>query len=188
MKTFLLLVATALLLSTSVLADIKGAPFSPEVDARFNTLEGNSAASVSSSTVVRVARAVWNPSLVTTDGDSTTPSGAAGVHSLGVSLPAKAIITSSYMYVVTKPVSAGGLGKLSFKCEDAANIYPTQYWDNQPVGKIISGAQAGPSATVGASANMTNSIAAACDISAVVTDVAFTAGKVIVYVSYVVAE
>lgn len=107
--------------------------------------------------------------------------GTIAAHTLGVSLPANALIQRSWIYVVTQFVD-GGSGTVAFHCEDANNIKTATDITGTADGGIIEGAQVGTTAT------MTGSIAATCEITATVATAEQTAGKAILFVEYVVVE
>jgi hypothetical protein len=124
----------------------------------------------------RIARAVWDPS-----GDATMRTVAA--HGLGVTLPAKAIITRSFFHTKTSLVSASNNGTIAFHCEDADNIFAAADIDASSgvAGQIAEGV------SDGTAANM-KIVDAACEITATVATNAFTAGKIDLFVEYVIAE
>src|SRR5688572_10486484 len=67
----------------------------------------------------RLARVTWDAT-VSSQGSSSVNS---GIHSLGITLPHKAIITRSFYQVHTAAtVSGGGSPTLAIHCEDANNI------------------------------------------------------------------
>lgn len=183
MTKILSLAASILFLSTQAFStDI---PYSTELNKRLRTIEaavGSTSASTDGAGTKRVARVTWNPSASSDQGSSTTNS---GVHALGVSLPAGAIVTDTYGYVKTA-VTTGTTGisyTTALKCEDAANLLAatnleTAYADNS----IILGKQQGTSTV---NANRT-AIAASCEISAVVSGKSATAGKIVFFIEYVV--
>lgn len=107
--------------------------------------------------------------------------GTIAAHTLGVSLPANALIQRSWIYVITQFVDAGS-GTVAFHCEDANNIKTATDITGTADGGIIEGAQLGTTAT------MTGSIAATCEITATVATSAQTAGKAILFVEYLVVE
>lgn len=184
--------------STVALATLKGTPFQPEVDSRFNTIEsmagdvtlsdGTSAIGAGKVTEAmqyaitadglhsqRVARATLN---CAASGCSV------GAHSLGVTLPAKALITRSYIYVVTQFADTGTC-TVAIHCEDANNIKTATDITGSAAGAFIEGQ------STGAASAFVGSIASACAITATVADGGScvpTAGKGIVFVEYVVGE
>jgi hypothetical protein len=121
---------------------------------------------------VRVARATY---------DVATDLGTVAAHPLGVTLPAKAVITRSYIYIVTQFVDAGA-GTVALHCEDANNIKTATDITGSGDGSFIEGA------SDGAAANFKSGIAAACEITATVATAAQTAGKLVVFVEYIVVE
>lgn len=177
MKNFLGLLA--FLMSVNVVAaDI---PFWPESDARFKGLEGFQAPYKAK----HLARGVWDPSSDSNAGSSTVNS---GVHNIGAQLPAGAIITNSYFYVATLPVSTtGGDATVNFKCEDASNILAATEVQGWAAGQIRAGKQAGASTLAGGLIpTYTDSIAANCDLAATVATRSYSAGKIYVFVEFVV--
>ncbi len=107
-----------------------------------------------------------------------------GAHSLGVSLPAKALITRSYIYVVTQ-LSDTGTCTVAISCEDANNIKTATDITGTAAGGLIEGQ------STGAASTFVGSIAATCAITATVADGGScvpVAGKAIVFVEYNVVE
>lgn len=178
------------LMTVGAFAAIKGAPFQPEVDQRFNTIEGNVTTAQSNITALqavdttlttqtadglaaaRVARATYD---VAVDG------GTVAAHPLGVTLPAKSIIKQAWFYTSTQFVDAGS-GTVALHCEDANNIYTATDITGNTAGTIVAGA------ATGAAANMVKGIANACEITATVAGAEQSAGKLILYVEYVVHD
>lgn len=105
-----------------------------------------------------------------------------GAHTLGVTLPANALIIRSYIYVVTQMVDTGTC-TIAYHCEDANNIKTATDLTGSAAGAFIEGASTGAiSAAVG-------SISAPCLITATTADGGScvpSAGKHIVFVEYVV--
>lgn len=176
-----ILVALCLtLISTLATARI---PFSPEGERRYKAVEdrattlealaGTNAYASDGLLLKRVARVTYDVS----GGDS----GGVGTHGLGVSLPAKSIITRSYLYVVTQFTDSGS-GTVALKCEDANNIKTATDITGFAAGTFIEGQ------STGASSAFVGSIAAACEVSAVVATATQDAGKIIAFIEYVVGE
>lgn len=180
-------------------ARIAGTPFKPEVDKRFHQLEattgdftfsladpntnaiGAGKVTEAQQKVIsadglhshRIARATWD---FATDGGAIS----AIPNAAGVTLPAKALITRSWIYVTTQIVDAGS-GTMAISCEDANNIKTATDLTGTAAGGFIEGASTGAiSAAVG-------SIAAACVITFTIAGAAATAGKITVFVEYVVS-
>jgi hypothetical protein len=205
MKTIALFLATLSILATTILptealAYKKGSPYKPEIDQRFDQIEsmtgdvtysqtgtsyGASAIGASKVTQAmqypitadglhshRIARATW---------DFAVDGGTVAAHATTVTLPAKALITRSWIYVVTQIVDAGS-GTMAISCEDANNIKTATDLTGTAAGGFIEGASTGAiSAAVG-------SINAACAITFTIATAAATAGKLTVFVEYVVGE
>lgn len=125
----------------------------------------------------RVAHAIWDPS-----GDSTMRSVAA--HGLGVSLPARAIIKQSWFHTKTSVVSTNNDGTIAFSCTAANDILSAADIDASSgvAGQVTTGV------STGSAANMKLNGSSACEITATVAVDAFTAGKIDIFVEYVVSE
>lgn len=129
------------------------------------------AASTSGLGLKRIARATF---------DTAAGNGAIGAHSLGVQLPAKAIIQRSFFFVKTQFVDAGA-GTVALHCETADNIFAAADITGIAANAITTGV------SDGATANM-KLMTAACNITATVAGADQTSGKLDVFVEYVVAE
>lgn len=123
----------------------------------------------------RVARATWN----------FDPQGridlAQGIASLNVTIPAKALITKSYLEVITKPTSTSSNGKLEFYCQNQGDILNPYVLDSSSAGTFISGYSDG-------SINLFQKMSSACTLKSKVTVNRFTAGRIVLFVEYVVSE
>lgn len=107
-----------------------------------------------------------------------------GAHTLGVSLPAKALITRSYINVVTQ-FSDTGTCTVAIHCEDANNIKTATDITATASGGFIEGA------STGAASAFVGSISATCVITATVADGGScvpVAGKANIFVEYNVIE
>lgn len=107
-----------------------------------------------------------------------------GAHTLGVSLPAKALIVRSYIYIKTQFVDTGTC-TVALSCEDANNIKTATDISGTAAGGFIEGA------STGASTAFVASIAAACVITATVADGGScvpSAGYLDAYVEYVTTD
>lgn len=174
MNKLLLLLLTTLSLTPAVRA--AQVPYMPEIDDRFKKAE-----------VVKMLKVVFNPSYVADQGLSGT---SAGIHSLGVSLPANAVILNSFGVVKTQVVGSGST--VGLQCEDSLNILGATDLTGKSAGNIFAGKQYNVDATAAASgataSGLTGAIAADCNISAVTTAHDVTAGKVDFFIEYVVAD
>jgi len=119
----------------------------------------------------RIARATYD---VAVDG------GSAYAYNLGVALPAKALITESYFYIVTQFADSGS-GTVALHCEDADNILAATDLTGEVAGTLIKGVSDGASANVKLVDN-------ACNLTATVASATQSAGKLILFVEYVLAE
>lgn len=124
--------------------------------------------------VVRLATAIYDCAT-----DCTV-----GAHSLGVALPAKALIIRSWLYTVTQ-MSDTGTCTIAFSCEDANNIKTATDFGAVSADTLTEGA------STGATSAMTKSIASACNITATTADGGScvpSTGKMMVFVEYVVLQ
>lgn len=110
--------------------------------------------------------------------DVAVHGGSIGLHGLGKALPAKAIITRSWYQVGTQFADAGS-GTVGFYCEDAGNILAAADITAQTAGSLHDGV------STGTLASMVPGIGANCELTAVVAGAAQTAGKLVIFVSYV---
>lgn len=172
---------TAFLAVSNTHAAIKGAPFLPEIDARFNALEGPSFINgkyanfrADSVAVKHTAQATYN---------FATNGGAVGTHSLLVQIPKNAVIVRSYAYSITKPTTSAS-GTLAFTCENAGDLVAaTAAASYAAAGASIDGASTGA-----ASVFKYIDTAGPCTISAVIATGALTAGEVTVFSEYVLHQ
>jgi hypothetical protein len=121
---------------------------------------------------MRVARATW---------DFAVDGGDVGAIGLGVTLPAKAIIEHVYWYTHTQ-VTDGGAGTGALSCEDANNLFSAADITGNAAGAIVEGI------ADGTTTNFVSDISAACELTWTIGTAAATAGKLIFYVHYTVAE
>lgn len=150
-------------------------PFRSKVVEKITALESqNSTTSYTADGLLslRVARVTYD---VSADG------GGIGAHGLGVSLPANALLKQAYFYVKTQFVSASN-GTVALSCEDANNIYSATNITGQSAGAITAGVQ------TGTAANMSSAIASACEITATVASASYTAGKLNLFLEYLVRD
>lgn len=113
--------------------------------------------------------------------------GTVAAHGLGITLPANAIITKSWFYVVTATTSTGGNGTLAFHCETANNILTAADLDANAAGAIVAGIQLDAVATHDGT-GAAGILGAACELTATVAVEALLTGKYILFVEYVIAE
>lgn len=113
--------------------------------------------------------------------DTATDGGSIGAHGLGVTLPAKSIITRSFFYIQSQFADSAS-GTVALSCEDANNIKTATDITGSSAGAIIEGE------STGAASAFKASIAADCEITATVADSAQSSGKLTGWVTYVVHE
>lgn len=170
MKTFLVLFT--ILAATLAHAEIKGSPFSPEADVRFNKLEENYATGL----VGKDGHHVKQVLQVTYD--FSVSGGAIGTITLPQKLPKGAIIQRSYVYSVTQPTTSAS-GTLAFQCQNSGDVLAaTAAASFGAAGASIDGASTGSAANF-------KYITSECSMKAVIATGALTAGKVIAIVEYV---
>ncbi len=201
MKKYLLFLY---LVPSLALSANRGAPYMPELDSRLTAIEAANGTSIAGDVTVsaagvstvgagkiteamllaqtsdglnarRIARATYN----------CAASGCTvGAHTLGVTIPAKALITRSYIYVDTQLADTGTCTH-AISCEDANNIKTATDLTGSAAGAFIEGASTGTAAT------MVGSIAADCLITFTVADGGAcvpATGKGTVFVEYVVSN
>lgn len=186
MKMFLVLMLTA---GTVWAQD--NAPFGPDVYKRFKANEAVSAVlrtdvdaarpGTAASAAAYAADGISQKRIARAVYDVAVDLGTIAAHPLGVSLPAGALVTQSWFYVVTQFTDTGS-GTVALHCEDANNIYTAADITGISAGTITAGNQ------TGVAADMTAAIGAACELTATVATNAQTAGKLILFVEFVVVE
>lgn len=126
----------------------------------------------------RTARVVWEASIcgnVNQNGGWCWPAG-------GVALPAKSIITRSFINIVTPTVSTSGTGKLTFFCSNSAgDIMQATTMDSSTVGESFQGLQNGEPKYM-------TKLATQCTIKSKITTNSIGSGRVVLFVEYVIAE
>lgn len=175
MKTFLAVLLAAIFLTIPAQAALLGAPHMPESDQRFDVLEAGRLSSGPGTeqalygSAIRTAKVTY---------DFAVKGGAVGLIPLGVYLPANAVIVKSFYEIATQFTGSGSL--VGFQCEDTNNILNPISLTSYASGVKRSAIQNGDASL------MTGSIAADCQINAVVQTAAVTAGKLYLYVQYVI--
>lgn len=196
MKNLLALSLVALILATPALAT--QSPFSPALNKRLNQIEAGTTLDTGSVTSAKIldgtiveadfaSQAVdgLHPARVARfEYACATDTCTVGAHTLGVFLPAKAVIIRSYFQVIAQFTDTGTC-TIALSCEDANNIKTATDISGSSAGAFVDGA------STGAASAFVGSIAAACEITATVADggsCAISAGKLIGFVHYVVTE
>lgn len=143
-----------------------------------NNYAGDAARQAQLGTIVdsskRSVRAIY-------DTAASIGSASVGAHTLGVTLPAGAVITRSWFVVDTQFGSVSGSGTVAIHCETANNIFTATDIDGSAAGTLTEGASTG-------AASAFKKITAACPITATVASSDMTAGKLEVFVDYSVRE
>lgn len=121
----------------------------------------------------RIARFVY-------DTEAGAP-GEIGAHTLGVTLPANAVITRSYFKIITQ-FSDAGSGTVALSCEDADNIKTATDITGSSANAFVEGA------STGAASAFVRGIASACVITATVAGSNQDTGKLVGWVEYVIEE
>lgn len=174
-----ILIGLLALMANSALADIEGAPFIPEIDRRFDAIEqGNHykfnnfpQGSADGHYAQQEAQATWD--FAKQGGGSTAP------FDLGVALPANAIVIGASAWSITKPTGNVG-AKLGFYCNTGADLMTdTVVGSFGSAGNAVAGAET-------YTATSWSTILVKCDIKARISGNSITAGKVTLYVNYVV--
>ncbi len=167
---FLLLLTMTLFVSGAFAAT----PYPPEIDKRFKRIEAytsNTGAAINGLGNMRVARVSFDS---TTQGTSS-----ATAYSLGVSLPAKALIWDGVVYTTS---TFSGTGSVALECEDSKNLMA----DKAIATLGATGTKTALAAT-GSAASAVSSIASACAISARISN-ANVVGKFDAWIEYFVTD
>lgn len=174
MKKKNLLILTALCLAfVGTLAYAQKSPVPPW----FSSIAGNIKLSDATSNEEghfseKVARFVYD---VSTDG------GSVAAHSLGVILPARAVIVRSYFKIITQ-FSDSGTGTVAIHCEDANNIKTATDITGSSANAFVEGQ------STGAASAFVRGIAADCNITATVAGATQSTGKLVGWVHYVLED
>lgn len=145
------------------------APYDEEVAQQFATLTRKS------------VNVVYDVSGNTSLGSSTTNS---GIHPLGVTLPAGAIVTNSAIYIKTLFVDAGNNGnaaKVKFYCSQDGDI-------KEPTDLTLTNANAFIMGASGGSTVAYRRMASSCTVTAVNTADDYSAGKANIIIDYFVGQ
>lgn len=110
--------------------------------------------------------------------DTAGGAGAIGAHTLGVTLPARAVIVRSYFKVITQFTDSGS-GTVAISCEDANNIKTATDITGSAANAFVEGQ------STGAISAAVRDIAAACVVTATVATATQDAGKLVGWVHYV---
>ena len=137
-------------------------PFQPHTEKRFQALE-------------KTFSTKLQYGVATNGGTSGTAYG------LGVFLPAKAVITRSFVHIDTQFVD-DGTGTIALSCEDAGNIRVAGDITGSTSGTFLDGA------STGAIAGFKSSIAARCEVTATVSGANASAGKLTGWLNYVIHD
>jgi hypothetical protein len=177
MKKYLACLALALFALTAY-ADIEGAPYIPEIDARFNALEqGNHFKN--NCYPNGSCDGHWSKQYAQATYDFSKQTGAVNTYDLGVSIPKNAIETRTFIYSTTKPTTSAG-GTLAFYCASSTSpdlLQPLAAGSFPAAGAVADGTQSG-------AASNFSVVPAKCDITAKIATGTLTAGKVTIFVEY----
>lgn len=149
-------------------------PYPPAIKQKFDYYEAQPAfapITTDGTVMARWARVTYD---VATDGGT-------GAIGLGVYLPAKSLIKRT-IYRVQQQFTDSGAGTVAVSCEDAGNIIAAADITGLAAGTIGAGVATGSAAT------MIDDIAAECQITATVTGATQTAGKLNIFVEYLVHD
>lgn len=136
-------------------------PLSPELEARLNQIGPK-----------RVAKAIYDVAL---------HGGASSAHALGVDIPDNAVITRSYMYINTAFTGSDSTPTLAIGCQAAANLRAAAQLTGWSATSLIDGVSTGASSVF-------QKITEPCTITATGAVLPFTAGKLTLWVEYLLAE
>ena len=115
--------------------------------------------------------------------DVAVEGGGTGTHELGISIPDNAIITRAFLDVLTRPSQASGAAgaSLAVTINSSGDVLAAKHAGTFSSGSLLEGLQTG-----GTSAMVKTT--AVRPLKVEVTNAALTAGKVLVYLEYVVSE
>jgi hypothetical protein len=162
-----LLIGLLSLCTLTAQAELRGTPFTPDVDQRFDVIEALNRDGVDRAK--RVARVTYDASVTGGFGICT-----------GKFLPANALITDSYGFINTA-FTAGATANLAVTCEDGGNILAATEMSTYTTG-LIQGLQRG------SFPNMKAEIANRCELKFEQTADIFTAGKLTMFIEYVIHD
>lgn len=140
------------------------APFMPEAESRFKVIEKNN---VKGKNFSRTLHGSFDYAVHGATGSAIR---------LGVYLPAKAIIKSSYAYIKEVPGPAGA--QIALFCEDAGNIFTAADKTGATIDTIFALNATGTASTFVAG------IAAECEVKAAVTVATLTGGAIEFFLDY----
>lgn len=186
-----LILISLLAFSLQANAAIKGAPFIPEVDLRFNALEtgvagqfndgfkagGIKAASLKDQAGNPDATGIY--ALKVAKSTFSMVGKVAGTYSLAPVLPAGAIIRQAWFEVAAQPAPSGTT--IAFQCVSANDVFSAADETAASVGAIVAGVETGVASTMLYSS-------AGCTLKAVIAVHTATAGVLNLFVEYVVAN
>lgn len=104
-----------------------------------------------------------------------------GSHSMGVSLPANAVIAKSFMHINSRFVDSGP-GSVEITCEDTGNILASGDITGSLKDTVLSGVSSGDVSV------MKSAIAASCVVTAAVGGVQPSSGDLSLFLEYVVHD
>lgn len=186
MKKLTLLLCTlfAMLASTSTLArtDLTRSPFKDVISDAVNNAEDDiDDLEASASASAYLSDGLLNYRVARVTYDTAVDGGGIGAHALGVTLPASSIIKQAFFYTVTQFADSGA-GTVALSCEDAGNIYGAADITGNTAGTLVAGS------AVGTVATMIKNIASACEVTATVAGATQTAGKLNLFLEYLVPD
>jgi len=157
-KLHTLVLLLAVLTSNAFAATI---PLSPELEQKLYLIGPK-----------RVAKVIYDVAL---------HGGASSAHALGVDLPDNSIITRSYMYINTAFEGSASTPTLAIGCQAAANLRAAGQLTGYSATSLIDGVSTGASTVF-------QKITEPCTITATGAILPFTAGKLTLWVEYLLAE
>lgn len=141
MRNFIKILGVAMIvaLSCAAFGALQGSPFMPEIDSRFNLLEGSVINTPHGAK--QVLKATYDFSNATQLGGSTADI------DLGVTLPANSLVTRSYIYIVTPLTGVLSVGGTTTKisCTNDSNILVAKDLSQFAAGYMLDGIQTGAS-------------------------------------------
>lgn len=130
--------------------------------------------------VTRVTDGAAVVKLMRSSYDVATDTGTIAAHALSEQIPAKAIITRAWFYTVTQFTDSGS-GTVALHCVGANDLFAAADITGNAAGTLVEAIPDGTAAKM-------IFVNTACTITATVAGAAQTAGKLVLFVEYVIAE
>jgi hypothetical protein len=188
MKRGLFFAIATMLFASVANATIKGTPYLPEVDRRFDSAERQLGTLITDSAeglrARRYAHVIY---------DIASEGGSVANHSLGVVIPNKAVLMKGLLYFKTAFTYGGGTAPtIALTCKSAGDVLVATNLLGHAAGSMLTLTTSGGIAPASAFGSQimgpVGPINGACELVATVANTALTAGKMDIMIDYYVAE